>query len=88
MHIGIWFCLLWVANALRSEENLQSNCYNFPKDDFSNANCITQKYGFTPKVVAVESSEAVDFSLKTPTVSDIEFGVCMLWPFTIWLVIE
>ena len=67
MHIGIWLCLLWVANALRSEENLQSNCYNFPKDDFSNANCITQKYGFTPKVVAVESSEAVDFSLKTPT---------------------
>lgn len=88
MLIGIWLCLLWVANALRSEDDLQSNCYNFPKDDFSNANCITQKYGFTPKVVAVESNEAVDFTLKTPTVSDLEFRVCILWSFAISLVSE
>lgn len=73
MRLGLWLCLLWVAKALRSEDNLQSDCYNFPNDDFSNANCITKKYGFTPKVVVVESNEAVDFTLKTPAVSYSKF---------------
>lgn len=67
--LNILLCVLLAVVALRSDDNLQTSCYNFPKEDFSNANCITQKYGFTPKVVVVESNEAVDFTLSTPTVN-------------------
>lgn len=60
---------LYWGNALRPESELSSSCYDFPNQDYSQTNCIENKFGTTPKVQVEPGSKAVEFTLSNAKVS-------------------
>lgn len=71
-YIIVLISCVWIVGSLKSllpETDLQSTCYDFPAQDFSNTNSITGKFGFTPKVILSEKSQAIEFTLTTVDVS-------------------
>ncbi|CAM9479034.1 unnamed protein product [Choristocarpus tenellus] len=52
---------------LRPQSELQSNCFNFPEDNFSPSNCVKCEYGTSPYFPLRVGDRAIDFTLHDLT---------------------